>query len=102
LTVNVSFEASGNSSTRIPLPSAYSVMPSTLVTCRGAAGALGWAGAGAGGGGLRAGAAGAPGAAPAAPNDPTTRPMTRAIEEAFTTALYRGHHRRRRRGSGDR
>src|SRR5215510_4503744 len=85
LTVTVSFDGSGNSSTRSPLPSTYSVMPSTLVVWRGAAAGGFAAGGGAvvaaglTGGGAGGGAAPAP--APNAPDttdDPTTKLRTRA------------------------
>src|SRR5262245_59706593 len=95
-TVTVSFDASGNSSTRSPLPRAYSVMPSTLVTWRGA-GATGLAGGGGGdleagaGAAGRAGAAGAGAASAGAASDPATRPTTRAMpKEVFTLALSHG------------
>ena len=48
LTVMVGFDGSGNSSTRRPFASRYSVMPSTEVTRSGAGAAIGAGGGGAG------------------------------------------------------
>src|SRR5689334_753501 len=52
LTVIVCFDGSGKSSTRRPLSSRYSVMPSTVVTLTGEAGPDAAAAVGAGGGGI--------------------------------------------------
>src|SRR5437667_8531437 len=91
LTVNVSLLGSGNSSTRMPLPSAYSVMPSTLVTWRGAAagGLAGGFAAGAGAAG-RAGGAGTGAASAGAAARPAARAPTRSDASGlFTVELYR-------------
>src|ERR1044071_5566823 len=92
LTVKVSLLGSGNSSTCRPLPRTYSVIPSTLVTWRGAA--AGFAGVAGGAGGLAAGAgaglAGGGAASAAEPSDPTAMPRARAsAAEVFTSGLYR-------------
>src|SRR5882724_10293931 len=94
LTVKVSFVGSGNSSTRRPLPSTYSEIPSTLVISLGAAGLAAGAAAG-------AGRAGAGGAACAEPSDPARpRPTTRAIATGVFTLVVISRHRRR--AAGDR
>src|SRR3954465_12034180 len=94
--VTVSFDASGNSRTRRPLPSVYSVMPSTAVTWRGGAGRAAGGGAslaaggGGGAGGVAAGGGEGAGAAIAEPSDPS-KPTTNTVEAgAFTRPLYRG------------
>src|SRR4029079_9868306 len=88
LTVMVSFDGSGNSSTRMPLASVYSVMPSTEAVCFGAA-VAGRAAGGAvtaafGGGGAGVGAPAARLCDPAA--RPTKRPARIAIDAELLTA----------------
>src|SRR5438552_15324510 len=86
LTVIASFDGWGNGSTRMPLPSVYSVMRSTEAVCFGAAAA----GRAAGGGAVAAGRCGCGGAAgggaPVA-NDPPARPTTRPTRTAIDAGL---------------
>src|SRR5690242_11854584 len=87
LTVMVSFDGSGNSSTRMPLASVYSVMPSTEAVCLGAA----LAGRAAGGGAVTAarGAGGCfgCGAPSALRSDPPARPTKRPARIAIDAEL---------------